>query len=76
MTITGFVSNLTGMAKNYDYYFQLLLVGDEKVGKSSIMSRFAKDIFRSTYTPTMGKHAHTETRTEMYAWRRAGGNQG
>lgn len=29
----------------YDYIFKILLIGDSSVGKSSLLMRFAQDIF-------------------------------
>ena len=32
-------------AKNYDYLFNILVIGDYKVGKTSLITRFSQDIF-------------------------------
>ena len=37
------------MDETYDYQFNLLLVGDSGVGKTSILKRFSDDIFITTY---------------------------
>ena len=42
------------MAKNYDYLFRLLLVGDSGVGKTCILIRFVEDTFNSSYISTVG----------------------
>lgn len=34
--------------------FKLVFVGDQAVGKSSIITRFIKDQFDSTHNPTVG----------------------
>eukprot|EP01084_Bolivina_argentea_P140519 247001_1 len=38
----------------YSYLFKLLIVGDEAVGKSSILLRFTDNRFSNDYTPTIG----------------------
>lgn len=40
--------------KEYDYVFKILLVGDSSVGKSSLLMRFADDIFTDQFLPTIG----------------------
>lgn len=42
------------MAKNYDYLFRLLLVGDSSVGKTCIIVRFTENTFTSSYITTIG----------------------
>ena len=42
------------MAKNYDFLFKLLLIGDSGVGKTEILVRFSEDAFNSTFIPTIG----------------------
>jgi len=42
------------MAKNYDYLFRLLLVGDSGVGKTCILIRFVENTFTSSYISTIG----------------------
>ena len=42
------------MAKNYDYLFRLLLVGDSGVGKTCILIRFVENTFASSYISTIG----------------------
>ena len=42
------------MAKNYDHLFKVLLIGDQAVGKTCILCRFANDEFRTTHLATIG----------------------
>lgn len=42
------------MAKNYDYLFRLLLVGDSGVGKTCILIRFVENTYTSAYISTIG----------------------
>lgn len=39
---------------DYDYIFKILLIGNSAVGKSSLLMRFAEDIFSDTFLPTIG----------------------
>jgi Ras-related protein Rab-1A len=41
-------------AQEYDYLFKILLIGDSAVGKSSLLLKFAEDIFETTYISTIG----------------------
>jgi len=41
-------------ARNYDYLFKILLVGESGVGKSALLRRFSEDQFSDTYTSTVG----------------------
>ena len=43
------------MAKTYDFLFKLILEGDNGVGKTCIMCRFAEGTFNSTFMSTIGK---------------------
>ena len=38
----------------YDYLFKILLIGNSAVGKSSLLMRFAEDIFSENFLPTIG----------------------
>ena len=40
--------------KEYDYIFKILLIGNSAVGKSSLLMRFADDIFTDNFLPTIG----------------------
>ena len=42
------------MSSNYDFLFKLLLIGDSGVGKSSLLLRFADDIYSDSYITTIG----------------------
>jgi len=39
---------------DYDYIFKILLVGNSAVGKSSLLMRFAEDLFSESFLPTIG----------------------
>lgn len=39
---------------DYDYIFKILLIGNSAVGKSSLLMRFAEDIFSESFLPTIG----------------------
>ena len=39
---------------DYDYVFKTLLIGNSSVGKSSLLLRFADNIFQETFYPTIG----------------------
>jgi len=40
--------------KEFDYSFNLVLIGDSGVGKSSVLLRFAEDSFRQDFSATIG----------------------
>jgi len=42
------------MARDYDHLFKLLIIGDSGVGKSSILLRFADNLFSGSYITTIG----------------------
>jgi Ras-related protein Rab-1A len=44
----------TGMKRDYDYLFKLVLIGDSGVGKSCLLLRFADDNFTDSYISTIG----------------------
>ena len=37
-----------------DYLFKLLLIGNSAVGKSSLLFRFADDVWNDNFVPTIG----------------------
>ena len=43
------------MAKTYDFFFKLVLVGDTGVGKTCVLSRYAEGAFNSTYIRMIGE---------------------
>ena len=43
------------MAKMYDFLFNILLIGDEIVGKSAVIVRYAQDAFKSDSKMTIGE---------------------
>ena len=43
------------MAKTYDYLFNLIFVGDSRVGKSGLLQRFEENTFSEAFTLTIGK---------------------
>ncbi|XP_078372247.1 ras-related protein Rab-13-like [Oculina patagonica] len=51
--VTCVLQNMAS-AKNYDYLFRLLLVGDSGVGKTCILIRFVENTFSSSYISTIG----------------------
>lgn len=63
---------------DYDYIFKILLIGDSAVGKSSLLLRFAEDIFTDSFLPTIGvdfKIRTTESageRVKLSIWDTAG----
>jgi Ras-related protein Rab-1A len=38
----------------YEYLFKILLIGDDSVGKSSLLTKLADDIFTESSLPTIG----------------------
>ena len=42
------------MQTEYDYLFKVLLIGNSGVGKSSLLLRFADDVFNDNFMPTIG----------------------
>lgn len=45
---------MTNNNNDYDYLFKLLLIGNTSSGKSSLLVRFADNMFSQTYLPTIG----------------------
>ncbi|KAI6176571.1 hypothetical protein M3Y97_00812800 [Aphelenchoides bicaudatus] len=41
-------------ARDYDHLFKILLIGNSGVGKSSLLLRFADNIFQASYITTIG----------------------
>ena len=44
---------MTGV-QQYDHLFKVLIIGDSAVGKTSLMNRFAENMFVATYISTIG----------------------
>lgn len=42
------------LTTEYDFVFKLLLIGDSSVGKSSLLLRFADNVFNESFLPTIG----------------------
>ncbi len=40
--------------KHYDYLFKFLVLGEQKVGKTALISRYADDKFNENYIYTIG----------------------
>ena len=43
-------------AKRFDYIVKLVIIGDEKVGKTSLLLRYAGNAFSANYIETIGKY--------------------
>ena len=41
--------------RKYDHLVKLIIIGDQSVGKSCILLRFADNNFPTTHMPTIGK---------------------
>jgi len=59
---------------DHDFMFKYLVVGDKKIGKTSLLSRYAQDSFEESYNPTNGAEfklklfAHDNKRVKVQAW--------
>lgn len=42
------------MQQEYDFLFKILLIGNSAVGKSSLLLRFADNVFNESFLPTIG----------------------
>ncbi|CAD5217571.1 unnamed protein product [Bursaphelenchus okinawaensis] len=51
--------------RDYDYLFKLLIIGDSGVGKSSLLMRFADNVFSNSYITTIGVDFKIRTITVM-----------
>ena len=41
-------------AKDYNFLFKVIIIGDTHVGKSNVLLRFSEDIFQDSFQPTIG----------------------
>jgi len=66
------------MSREYDYLFKLVIVGNSSVGKSSLLLRYADDMFNETYLTTIGVDFKFRTinidgkKVKMQIWDTAG----
>jgi len=65
-------------AREYDYIFKLVLIGNSGVGKSSLLLRFSDDQFNESYLTTIGVDFRFKTlpidgkRVKLQIWDTAG----
>lgn len=65
-------------SSEYDFVFKILLIGNSAVGKSSLLMRFADDIFHETFLPTIGVDfkirtiEHEGSKIKLQMWDTAG----
>ena len=50
----SFISTTNNVLFYSDYVFKVIIVGDSGVGKSSVLLRFADDVFQDNYISTIG----------------------
>lgn len=47
--------------EDWDFLFKIIIIGDSGVGKSNLLSRFAKDTFEAQCKPTIGVEFYNKT---------------
>ena len=57
----GASSSTSGFAPDYDYQFRIRLAGDQGAGKSSLLLRYADDLFTGSYISSLGVDFKTRT---------------
>ena len=43
------------MTQPYNFFYRVILIGDDNVGKTSILVRFVEDTFKSSLVTTIGE---------------------
>ena len=57
--IAGYYDEISSMDYSYDYLFKIIVVGDKRVGKSSLIKRFREGTFQENSLPqTIGVDFH------------------
>lgn len=51
---TSLSSYKSTIGRDYDYLFKLIIIGDSGIGKSSLLNRFADDVYTDSYISTIG----------------------
>lgn len=73
-----FIFDCRMTSSEYDFVFKILLIGNSAVGKSSLLMRFADDIFHETFLPTIGVDfkirtiEHEGSKIKLQMWDTAG----
>ncbi len=73
--MSDLIYNLTN---DYDYLVKCLIVGDSGIGKSSVMTRFADDVYNPVYVSTIGVDfkirtlQHKNKKLKLQIWDTAG----
>jgi len=62
--------------KAHDHLFNIVLIGDDGVGKSCISAQYSEDSFKSVYTPTVGRYTIDSGWNYYRGYMRKGGTEG